>query len=109
MPTIAEKRAAFRKLHEDGCFVLPNPWDVGSALYLQHLGFPALASTSAGFAFAQGRADNAVPRDEVLAHLAQLTSLNEQGGWALELQGMFLFTAIALLLMGPGRISINRR
>jgi len=44
-----------------------------------------------------------------LAHLAQLTSLNEQGGWALELQGMFLFTAIALLLMGPGRISINRR
>ncbi len=74
MPTIAEKRAAFRKLHEDGCFVIPNPWDVGSALYLQHLGFPALASTSAGFAFAQGRADNAVPRDEVLAHLAQLVA-----------------------------------
>jgi putative oxidoreductase len=44
-----------------------------------------------------------------LAHAAQLTSLNEQGGWALELQGMFLFTAIALVLMGPGRISVTRR
>lgn len=70
--TVAEKRAAFRKLHESGCFVLPNPWDLGSAKLLQHLGFSALASSSAGFAWTRGRADNAVGRDEVLAHLAAL-------------------------------------
>jgi len=74
MPSIAEKRATFRKLHESGCFVIPNPWDVGTALYLQDLGFPALASTSAGFAFSRGLADNAVPRDVVLAHLAELVA-----------------------------------
>ena len=51
MATVAEKRAAFRKLHAGGCFVIPNPWDIGSARYLQHLGFKALASTSAGYAF----------------------------------------------------------
>jgi phosphoenolpyruvate phosphomutase-like protein len=49
-----DRRHQFRKLHSEGCFVRPNPWDVGSARYLQHLGFPALATTSAGFAFAQG-------------------------------------------------------
>lgn len=74
MPSIAEKRTTFRKLHESGCFVIPNPWDVGTALYLQDLGFPALASTSAGFAFSRGLADNAVPRDVVLAHLAELVT-----------------------------------
>src|SRR5207244_8911448 len=57
MATAAEKRATFRKLHSEGCFVIPNPWDVGSARYLQGLGFKALASTSAGFAFAQGLPD----------------------------------------------------
>jgi 2-methylisocitrate lyase-like PEP mutase family enzyme len=72
MPTTAEKRATFRKLHESGCFVIPNPWDVGSARYLQQLGFKALASTSAGFAFAQGHPDGAVPRDTMLAHLREL-------------------------------------
>ena len=70
MPTIADKRKTFRELHASGCFVIPNPWDVGSARYLQHLGFKALASTSAGFAFAQGHPDGAVPRDMMLAHLA---------------------------------------
>lgn len=74
MPSLADKRATFRKLHESGCFVIPNPWDVGTALYLQHLGFPALASTSAGLAFSRGLADNAVPRDVVLAHLAELVA-----------------------------------
>ncbi len=77
MPSLAEKRAAFRKLHESGCFVIPNPWDVGTALYLQHLGFPALASTSAGFAFSRGLADNEVPRDVVLAHLAELVAATD--------------------------------
>jgi 2-methylisocitrate lyase-like PEP mutase family enzyme len=74
MPSIADKRATFRKLHESGCFVLPNPWDLGTAQYAQHLGFKAIASTSAGFAFSRGLADNAVPRDAVLAHLAELVA-----------------------------------
>lgn len=89
MPTVAAKRATFRRLHEKGCFVLPNPWDVGTARYLQHLGFAALASTSAGFAFARGHADNAVPRDVVLAHLAELVAATDvpinadfEGGFA---------------------------
>jgi 2-methylisocitrate lyase-like PEP mutase family enzyme len=72
MPSIADKRRAFRTLHESGCFVIPNPWDVGSARYLQHLGFKAIASTSAGLAFAQGYPDGAVPRDMILAHLHEL-------------------------------------
>jgi 2-methylisocitrate lyase-like PEP mutase family enzyme len=67
-----EKRAAFRRLHDDGCFVLPNPWDVGSAVILQSLGFEALASTSAGMAWTMGRADGAVSLDEVLLHLSTL-------------------------------------
>jgi 2-methylisocitrate lyase-like PEP mutase family enzyme len=68
----ADKRATFRKLHEGGCFVLPNPWDVGSAKALQHLGFKAIASTSAGFAWAIGKADNRVTLEDVLAHLTAL-------------------------------------
>ncbi|HZZ90690.1 MAG TPA: isocitrate lyase/phosphoenolpyruvate mutase family protein [Caulobacteraceae bacterium] len=67
-----DKRDAFRQLHQSGCFVLPNPWDVGSARILEHLGFKALASTSAGMAWAMGRADGAVGLDEVLAHLSSL-------------------------------------
>src|SRR6202521_3743629 len=70
--TTAEKRAAFRKLHEAGCFVLPNPWDVGSAKALTHLGFKAIASTSAGFAWSIGKADNHVTLEDVLAHLTAL-------------------------------------
>ena len=89
MPTMADKRRAFRALHEQGCFVIPNPWDVGTARYLQHLGFKALASTSAGFAFAQGLPDNAVPRDMMLAHLREIVSATDvpvnadfEGGYA---------------------------
>jgi 2-methylisocitrate lyase-like PEP mutase family enzyme len=70
--TTADKRAAFRKLHDTGCFVLPNPYDVGSALALQHLGFKALASTSAGFAWAIGKADNRVTLDDVCTHLSAI-------------------------------------
>jgi len=62
----------FRKLHEAGCFVMPNPWDEGSARWLRGEGFKALASTSAGFAFTRARADQDVPRDMMLAHLAEL-------------------------------------
>jgi 2-methylisocitrate lyase-like PEP mutase family enzyme len=68
----AEKRANFRKLHETGCFVLPNPWDVGSARYLAHLGFKALASTSSGYAWSTGRPDNHVSCDDVIDHLTTL-------------------------------------
>ncbi len=78
MPTsTAEKRAAFRALHASGCFVIPNPWDVGSAVALQSLGFKALASTSAGFAWSIGRADNRVERDAVLAHLSALAGATD--------------------------------
>lgn len=70
------RRQAFRALHAEGCFLIPNPWDVGSARYLQHLGFPALATTSAGFAFSQGLPDSdvAVSRDRSLAHIAEITA-----------------------------------
>jgi 2-methylisocitrate lyase-like PEP mutase family enzyme len=70
--TTADKRATFRKMHEAGCFVLPNPYDVGSAKALQHLGFSAIASTSAGFAWSIGKADNRVTLDEVCDHLTAL-------------------------------------
>jgi methylisocitrate lyase len=70
--SIADKRAAFRRLHESGCFVIPNPWDVGSARMMQHLGFKAIASTSAGFAWSIGRADNQVTCDDVVDHLSRL-------------------------------------
>jgi 2-methylisocitrate lyase-like PEP mutase family enzyme len=89
MPSSAEKRATFRKLHAQGCFVIPNPWDVGSARYLQGLGFKALATTSAGFAFAQGLADGAVPRAVMLAHFREIAAATDvplnadfEGGFA---------------------------
>lgn len=66
--------ARFRELHEAGCFVLPNPWDVGTAIYLEHLGFEALATTSAGFAFSKGLPDSvsAVTRGAMLAHISEV-------------------------------------
>ncbi len=70
--TAADKRARFKALHAEGCFVLPNPWDVGSAILLEKLGFKALASTSAGMAWSMGRADGQVSLDEVLIHLSTL-------------------------------------
>jgi 2-methylisocitrate lyase-like PEP mutase family enzyme len=66
--------AKFRALHESGCFVLPNPWDVGTAVYLQHLGFKALASTSAGFAFSRGKPDGRVSLDEMLSHISEIVA-----------------------------------
>lgn len=64
----------FRRLHESGCFVLPNPWDIGTSIYLERLGFKALATTSAGFAFSRGKPDGAVPRDEMLAHIREIVN-----------------------------------
>jgi 2-methylisocitrate lyase-like PEP mutase family enzyme len=89
MPTTAEKRKTFRKLHEAGCFVIPNPWNVGTARYFQHLGFKALATTSSGFAHAQGFADGAVPREPMLVHLREIAAAADvpvnadfEGGYA---------------------------
>lgn len=73
-PDYAALRSAFRKLHESGCFVIPNPWDAGSARYLQHLGFKALATTSGGFAFSLGLPDAAVPRDAMLRNIADIVA-----------------------------------
>jgi 2-methylisocitrate lyase-like PEP mutase family enzyme len=66
----------FRRLHESGCFVLPNPWDAGSAIYLEHLGFKALATTSAGFAFSQGKPDGPpfISRDIMLEHFREIAA-----------------------------------
>ncbi len=73
-PSIADKRRSFRRLHEDGCFVIPNPWDPGSARTLQSLGFKAVATTSAGFAWSQARPDNGVTVDQVIEHLRAMVA-----------------------------------
>src|SRR3981189_3809230 len=87
--TTAEKPATIRKMHETGCFVLPNPYDVGSARALQHLGFKGIASTSAGYAWSIGKADNRVTLEDVLQHLTALCGAVElpvnadfEGGFA---------------------------
>src|SRR5262245_2285593 len=89
MPTPAEKRATFRRLHEGGCFVIPNPWDIGTTRFLQNLGFKALATTSAGFAWSRGAADGGVTRDQMLGHIAELSAAADvpmnadfEGGYA---------------------------
>ena len=89
MPSIAERRDTFHKLHEAGCFVMPNPWNVGTARYFQGLGFKALATTSSGFAHAQGCADGAVPREMMLQHLRDIVEAADlpvnadfEGGYA---------------------------
>jgi methylisocitrate lyase len=89
--SLADKRVTFRRLHEAGCFVLPNPFDVGSAKALAKMGFKALASTSAGFAWTIGKADNHVTLDEVCAHLTELCAAVDlpvnadfEGGFAIE-------------------------
>jgi 2-methylisocitrate lyase-like PEP mutase family enzyme len=76
-PSIADKRRAFHKLHETGCFVIPNPWDVGSARFLQGLGFKALATTSSGFAWSHGHRDGGMSRDRVLDHLTEMVEATD--------------------------------
>src|SRR5260370_41377022 len=77
MPTTAEKRRVFRALHARGCFVIPNPWDIGTARYLQHLGFPAIATTSWGAAWAVGLPGAAVGGDAMLAHVAAIVAASD--------------------------------
>jgi 2-methylisocitrate lyase-like PEP mutase family enzyme len=97
--------AVFRALHESGCFVLPNPWDAGTAVYLRHLGFKALATTSAGFAFSQGLPDSvsAVPRDLMLAHVREVVEATPlpvnadfQTGYADEPEGVAANVALCI-------------
>src|SRR4029077_3577596 len=73
-PTQKSAVARFQALHKSGCFVLPNPWDTGTAIYLERFGFKALATTSAGFAFSRGKPDGGVPRDEMLAHIREIVN-----------------------------------
>jgi 2-methylisocitrate lyase-like PEP mutase family enzyme len=75
--TIADKRRTFAQLHVDGCFVIPNPWDVGSARYLQGLGFKALATTSSGFAWSRGHPDGGISRDMAIAHLRDIVAATD--------------------------------
>jgi len=93
--SIAARRQAFRALHAEGCFIIPNPWDVGSARYLEGLGFKALASTSSGYAWSQGRPDGGASREEVLAHLRDLVAATGlpvnadfESGFAADAQGV---------------------
>lgn len=93
--SVAEKRADFRALHEKGCFVIPNPWDTGSARYLEGLGFKALATTSSGFAWSRGRADGALSRAQMLDHLRELVAATGlpvnadfENGFAADAQGV---------------------
>ena len=76
-PGISDKRRAFFELHRSGCFVIPNPWDVGSARFLQSLGFKALATTSSGFAWSQGGRDGGMTREQTLSHLRQIVAATD--------------------------------
>jgi len=77
MRSIAERCQTFQQFHERGCFALPNPWDIGSAKYLERLGFKAIATTSAGFAFSRGLADGAMGRDLMLAHVREMVEATD--------------------------------
>jgi 2-methylisocitrate lyase-like PEP mutase family enzyme len=115
MTTVGEKRTEFRRLHESGFFVLPNPWDVGSALHLQTLGFKALASTSSGFALTLGKPDYGVGRDELLDHLREVANAIDlpfnadfEGGYAVEPEGVAANVRLAVE-SGVAGLSIEDR
>jgi methylisocitrate lyase len=103
MSDFDDRKRAFRRLHESGCFVIPNPWDLGSARLLAKLGFPALATTSCGFAWTLGRPDNHAPLEQVLSHLRSLASGVEvpvsadfEGGFATDPQAVAANVAAAI-------------
>ncbi len=96
-PQYAERRQRFAELHRQGCFVIPNPWDIGSAMMLEHLGYPALATTSSGFSFSQGKPDMdwAVPCAAELAHIAEIVAATAlpvnadfESGYARDIDGL---------------------
>ena len=107
--------ARFHELHASGCFVLPNPWDVGSAIYLEHVGFKALATTSAGFAFSRGLQDSAVPRDLMLDHIREIAAATSlpvnadfQTGYADEPEGVAA-NVLRCIATGVAGLSIEDR
>jgi 2-methylisocitrate lyase-like PEP mutase family enzyme len=109
----SERVQTFRALHETGCFVMPNPWDAGSARYLAGLGFRALATTSSGFAWSLGRSDNAVTLDEALGHMTSIAASVDlpvnadfEGGFAIEPEGVAANVARAVTT-GIAGISIE--
>ncbi|WP_395318720.1 oxaloacetate decarboxylase [Variovorax sp. UC74_104] len=111
--TIAQKRADFRALHQQGCFVIPNPWDTGSARFLEGLGFKALATTSSGFAWSQGHADGAMSREHILAHLRELVEATDlpvnadfENGFAADTKGVAESVSLAIE-MGVAGLSIE--
>src|ERR1043165_3652714 len=115
MTDTKEKRAAFRAMHQQGCFVLPNPWDMGSARLLAHLGFEALASTSSGFAWTTGQPDYGVTLEDALTHLRLLSAATDlpvnadfQGGFATEPDGVTVHVALAVET-GIAGVSIEDR
>jgi 2-methylisocitrate lyase-like PEP mutase family enzyme len=94
-PSIADRRRTFREMHATGCFVIPNPWDPGSARYLQSLGFKAIATTSSGFAWSRARPDNGITREAALAHLSDMVAATDlpvnadfEGGFAADAAGV---------------------
>jgi methylisocitrate lyase len=102
MTHATDRSRAFHRLHERGCFVIPNPWDIGSARVLVQLGFPALATTSSGFAWSRGRPDNQVSMDDALAHLRSIADTVDvpvnadfEGGFAVEPAGVAANVAAA--------------
>ena len=108
-----ERCDAFHRLHQSGCFVIPNPWDAGSARVLVQLGFPALATTSSGFAWSQGRPDNGVALDDAIAHFRSIASSVDvpvngdfEGGFAVEPAGVAANVARAIT-SGIAGISIE--
>lgn len=112
-PTIAEKRKIFRDLHQAGCFVLPNPWDAGSAKMLQQLGYQALATTSAGYAWSCGKTDGQLSRAEVLVHLRAMVQSTDlpvnadlESGFAETIEGVFESVTMAIAT-GVAGISIE--
>jgi 2-methylisocitrate lyase-like PEP mutase family enzyme len=112
---LAAKRAVFRSLHAEGCFVLPNPWDLGSARRLERMGFKALASTSSGLAWSMGREDGEVSRDEVLSHLGFLCAATDlpvnadfEAGFADDAEGVAANVALAVGV-GVAGLSIEDR
>lgn len=113
--TLEQKRARFRQLHQSGCFILPNPWDIGSARMLETLGFEALASTSAGYAWSTGRPDYALPRADVLEHLRTLArsvnlplNADFESGFAADPEGVADSVTLAITA-GVAGLSIEDR
>jgi 2-methylisocitrate lyase-like PEP mutase family enzyme len=102
-PSVSDKRRTFHELHKSGCFVIPNPWDIGSARYLESLNFKALATTSSGFAWSQGLPDGGITRDMAIAHLQQLVAATSlplnadfQSGFAHDAKGVAESVTLAI-------------